>query len=288
MNLIVKLTTFLLIFLFSIIQVNGQEFYADGSMILTKVSTKKRYGYEPNHKHSIKVGEISNQNAYLQALRGPNGESVQYRRVSSCCQFKTPSGFMGRGLLDEYDVYYNGLEKPITLYLNGYDYEEPMAPAGFTFVTADKIEKPVIFPSDSILKVTYCNEEIQYAVEKEGLLTDRIGEKPEPDENPGFLAGSLALEHYFSQHPLTDKRAKNATFRVVIAFVVDCKGNAGNFMIISKGKGVAETLANQVLERVNEMPQKWTPALKHGRPVDCYQVLSFTVSDGKLDKVLYR
>ena len=64
-------------------------------MILTTVSTNKDYGYKPKSKSSIKVGEIENQRAFLKALRGPNGETVQYRRLGSCCSFKSKSAIFG-------------------------------------------------------------------------------------------------------------------------------------------------------------------------------------------------
>lgn len=44
----------------------------------------------------------------------------------------SPNGFMGRGLLDVYEVTYDGLPEPVELYLNLYDYEQPRAPVGFT------------------------------------------------------------------------------------------------------------------------------------------------------------
>jgi hypothetical protein len=257
-------------------------------MKLSEVSSDKKYGYEPNHKTSIKVGKIGNEQAYLKALRGLNGEQVQFRRVSSCCEFKSKSASFGSGLLDKYEVYYQGLKEPAILYLNGYDFETPKAPIGFTFVTADKIEKPIIYPADSIVKVNFCNTQTQYAVGKESLLKEKIGEKPEPDINPTFEGGVEELKKYFADNPLTDERITNAVFRVAIAFVVDCNGNAGNFMIITKGKGLAETFANQVLERVNKMPKHWKPAIKNADKIDCYQVLSFTVTSGQLDKVSYR
>jgi hypothetical protein len=266
----------------------GQDFFEDGSMKLSEISTDKKYGYEPNHKTSIKVGKIKNEQAYLKSLRGPNGEQVQFRRLSSCCEFNNNSAVFGKGLLDQYEVYYQGLKEPITLYVNGYDYENPKAPIGFTFVTADKIEKPIIFPADSILKISFCNTETQYAVGKEFLIKDKIGEKPEPETNPTYDGGIEELKKYFADKPLTDERVKDAVFRVSIAFAVNCNGNAGNFMIVTKGKGLVETFANQVLERVNKMPQNWKPATKNGEKVDCFQVLSFTVTGGQLDKVSYR
>lgn len=284
----IKIIPILTLLIFIGTRVNGQEFYEDGSMKLSKVSPDEKYGFKPNHKSSIKVGEIENEQAYLKALRGSNGEQVRFRRISSCCKFKSKTAAFGSGFLDKYEVIYQGLSQPIILYLNGYDYEAPKAPFGFTFVAADKIEKPTTFSQDSIAKVNFCNPEKQYAVGKEFLLKEKIGEKEEPDTNPAYEGGVEKLKKYFVDRPLTDERVQNSIFRVSIAFIVDCNGNAGNYMIITKGKGLAETFANQVLERVNNMPNKWVPATKDGNKVDSHQVLSFTVVGGKLDKVSYR
>lgn len=128
-----KLTVLLILSLL-VIQVNAQDFNQDGSMKLTEISNDASYGYEPNHKTSIKVGKIENQRAFLKALRGPNGEKVEFKRIASCCEFKSKSAIMGKGLLDKYEVTYDGLQQPIILYLNGYDYDTPKCPAGFTFV----------------------------------------------------------------------------------------------------------------------------------------------------------
>jgi len=257
-------------------------------MKLSEVSTNKKYGYKSKPKTSIKVGSIENEQAYLKALRGPTGEPVKFRRIGSCCEFKSKSAAFGSAFLDKYEVYYKGINEPVNLYLNGYEFETPKAPLGFTFVTADKIEAPYIYPADSIVKVNYCNKENQYAVGKEFLLKKAMGEMAEPDSNPNFEGGLAQLKKYFEDKPLTDERTKNNVFRVTIAFVVDCKGKAGTYMIISKGKGRLATFANQVLARVNNLPQNWTPALKDGNKVDCYQVLSFTIARGQLTKVSYR
>ena len=278
-------------FIFSIIQLSAQEFYDDGSMKLTEISENKMYGYESDSKTAIKVGTIANEYAFMKALRGPNGEPIRYQRLGSCCPFKTKSktARAKSGLMDKYEVYYQGLEKPITLYLNGYEYETPKCPYGFTFINADKIEKPTIFPNDSILQVTFCDSKNVYSVDKEFLLKEKVGELPIADNNPEFEGGIEALKSYFAENPLTDNKAKELVFRVSIGFVVNCRGEAGDFQILTKGKGDLETFANQVLERVNSMPQNWKPAKKNGKVVDCYQVLSFTVAGGQLDKtVSYR
>lgn len=288
MKLQSKLTMLSLALLLLGTRAKGQEFYEDGSMKLFDVATDSKYGYEPNSNTSVKVGKIENEQAYLSALRGPNGEKVKFNRIGSCCMFECKAAMFGSGLLDKYEVKYKGLKEPVILYINGYEFEAPKAPAGFSFAGADKIEKPIIYPADSIIKIDFCNTQTQYAVGKEFLLKDKIGERPEPDTNPAFEGGADELKKYFADRPLTDDRTKDIVFRVAIAFAVNCNGNAGNFMIITKGKGLAETFANQVLERVNKMPQNWKPATKNGDKIDCYQVLSFTVTGGQLNSVSYR
>ena len=70
---------------------------------------------------------------YLNRLRGPNGEDVGFMRQGSCCHFETPNGILGTGLLDMYEVWYDGIDEPVILYLNMYDPHEGevVAPQGF-------------------------------------------------------------------------------------------------------------------------------------------------------------
>jgi len=105
---------------------------------LTEVSTDETYGY--SEKNAIMVGGVReesgalNQQRFLNALLGPNGEKVTYQRLGSCCPVKSQNAFVGEyGLLDRYEVTYAGLEKPIVLYLNFYDPGPLKAPKGFTF-----------------------------------------------------------------------------------------------------------------------------------------------------------
>jgi hypothetical protein len=96
------------------------------------------FGYST--RNAIRVGGgrengERNQFAYLDALRGPGGETVTYFRIGSCCQFETPNGLEGKtGLLDAYEVTYPGLPRPVTLYMNLYDPPEGTnpVPQGFT------------------------------------------------------------------------------------------------------------------------------------------------------------
>ncbi|MBY0536939.1 MAG: hypothetical protein K2P88_13905 [Chitinophagaceae bacterium] len=103
---------------------------------LTEVSTDESYGY--TESNPIRVGgpfsdAVKNEQRFLNALLGPDNQVVKYRRTGSCCPFKTPNGIMDGGLLDRYEITYEGLEKPIYLFVNMYDYEYLKAPKGFTF-----------------------------------------------------------------------------------------------------------------------------------------------------------
>ncbi|HET6225068.1 MAG TPA: hypothetical protein VFF27_02240 [Bacteroidia bacterium] len=146
--------------------------------------------------------------------------------------------------------------------------------------------KVVVFPADSIVKATACSSTL-YSI-PDVLLKEKLGELPAPDKNPTFSGDVDKLKKYFAAHPLNDERVVNMIFRVKIAFLVTCDGNAGNYVIVSKGKGDLATYANMVLAVVNKMPQNWRPALHAEKPVDCYQELSFTVLNGQLDGVSYK
>lgn len=104
---------------------------------LTAISSDDTYGY--TKENPIKVGGakqyegLPNVLRFLNALLGPSGESIKYLRRGSCCNFETPNGYFGGGLLDMYEVTYAGLEKPAILYINMYDKEPLKAPKGFTF-----------------------------------------------------------------------------------------------------------------------------------------------------------
>ncbi|WP_255037988.1 energy transducer TonB, partial [Lacihabitans soyangensis] len=173
-----------------------------------------------------------------------------------------------------------------TLYVSEKEFETPKAPFGFSFKTIDDIPKVIVFPADSIVKVTACSQTV-YSVD-DFLVKEKFGEIAKPTTNPTFTGGLDELKKYFVANPLTDAKATQMMFRVSIAFLVTCDGKAGNFVIVTKGKGDLATYANQVLAIVNRMPQKWQPATVDGKAIDCYQVLSFTATTGQLDKVSYR
>ena len=76
-------------------------------------------------------GGVLDQTVYLESLRGPQGQVVTYKRIGSCCMFKTAEGPFGNGLLDKYEVNYEGLATPAVLYFDMYNSEPLQVPNGF-------------------------------------------------------------------------------------------------------------------------------------------------------------
>lgn len=103
---------------------------------LDSVSTDETYAF--TIQNPVLVGGennsgVKNEQRFLNALLGPNGEDVTYNRLGSCCIFNSPNGFLGGGLLDKYEVKIAGQEKPYIIYINMYDKGILKAPKGFTF-----------------------------------------------------------------------------------------------------------------------------------------------------------
>ncbi|MCU0438910.1 MAG: hypothetical protein MUC49_13505 [Raineya sp.] len=100
-----------------------------------RIASDESYGY--SRKNPIKVGGVNQgqgpaaERAYLNALSGPNGESVWFEREGSCCAFDTPNSPFGKGMLDTYKVTYEGKKDTIILFINMYDKDKLLAPKGF-------------------------------------------------------------------------------------------------------------------------------------------------------------
>jgi hypothetical protein len=105
-------------------------------MSLTKHAESAEYGY--SEKYPIAVGGGFPDGGhkvygYLNALAGPEGQKVHYTRIGTCCFFKAPdSPFDGNGLLEVYEVTYDGQSKPSRLYFNWYGPPDPLIPVGLT------------------------------------------------------------------------------------------------------------------------------------------------------------
>ena len=107
----------------------------DKTFILTEISRDKKYGY--NEDYPVNLGFIAVQAAeinvkrYFGALSGPKGEKVSYIKVDSCCPFPSKKNDMGAGILDIYEVTWEGLKKPLRIYINLYEKGKVVAPQGF-------------------------------------------------------------------------------------------------------------------------------------------------------------
>lgn len=104
---------------------------------LSEISTDATYGTE---KNPIQVGGVSsdegpiNERRFLNALSGPNGETISYYRVGSCCPIKSKSNPFGGNsvMLDKYRVTWEGSTDTVSIYINMYDFGVLKAPKGFT------------------------------------------------------------------------------------------------------------------------------------------------------------
>jgi len=246
-------------------------------MKITEVSTDKTYGFEI--KNPIKVGSDEKViGAYLNSLKPLDGDRLHIGDMKF--NHKKQDG------LTMVVLTFEQKKETTTIYFLSTLFEQPKAIIGYSFKTIDDLPKVTVFPADSIVKVTACSQTM-YSVD-DFLVKEKFGELAKPTANPTFTGGLDELKKYFIANPLTDEKATQMVFRVSIAFVVTCDGKAGNFVIVTKGKGDLATYANQVLAIVNKMPQNWQPATIDRKPVDCYQVLSFTAASGQLDKVSSR
>ncbi|MEM8895201.1 MAG: hypothetical protein AAGC88_11535, partial [Bacteroidota bacterium] len=107
--------------LFTLAQAENLEI--DERILIKEISADKNYGRKK--KTNIKVGSVSNGYAYILQLTGPNGEELEVNRLGSCCDVKAPLAPFGKAPLDKWEIKYEGLDEPIILYINGYDFDQP-------------------------------------------------------------------------------------------------------------------------------------------------------------------
>lgn len=110
-----------------------KRFLSAGVATLETISTDASYGFDK--ANPIKPGPgFESEWRYLNALRGPQGEIVHYQRLGHCCTFNTDVAERGKGFLDQYELRYEGIAKPMMVYLNMFEPAHLSAPQGFTFV----------------------------------------------------------------------------------------------------------------------------------------------------------
>lgn len=108
----------------------------NNSFVITAYSKDKRYGYDKDYPINIYFrgtkNDTINQKFFLNALAGPKGEKTTYTKMENCCPFPTKNSDMGAGFLDVYELKWEGLKKPVILYLNIYEKGLLMVPVGLS------------------------------------------------------------------------------------------------------------------------------------------------------------
>ena len=69
---------------------------------------------------------------YLGALAGPHRERVAFRPLGRCCPFWIPGEANKVGLLEIYEISYDGIDRPVRIFVDAYNPGLPIAPVGFT------------------------------------------------------------------------------------------------------------------------------------------------------------
>jgi hypothetical protein len=106
------------------------------TFVLTAYSKDAKYGYDKDYPINVFYrntrNESINQERFLNALAGPKGEQINFKKLESCCPFPTKSSEMGAGFLDVYEITWQGQKKPLTLYVNMYEKGILMVPMGLS------------------------------------------------------------------------------------------------------------------------------------------------------------
>jgi len=103
---------------------------------LSEYSMDKEYGYDKDYPINMYYGttrnDTINQYRFFNALAGPKGEKITYKKLEKCCPFPTKRNDMGVGLLDVYELKWDKQIKPVILYLNIYEKGVLMVPMGLS------------------------------------------------------------------------------------------------------------------------------------------------------------
>jgi len=142
-----KYTTLLLLFVLSVSCVSTKstikniddnaptpQLTANNTFVISEYSTDKKYGYDPDYPINVFFRNVKdetiNQQRFLNALTGPKGEKLVYSKVETCCPFPTKKSEMGAGLLDIYEITWNGNQTPVKLYFNIFEKGALLCPIG--------------------------------------------------------------------------------------------------------------------------------------------------------------
>jgi hypothetical protein len=110
--------------------------FANEMYLLTEYATDNTYGFDPDYPVNIgfihENQELINLTYYFNALEGPNGEKISFKKVDTCCPFPTKNTTMGAGTIGVYEVFIAGTTKKLTMYFNTFEKGKILCPKGLT------------------------------------------------------------------------------------------------------------------------------------------------------------
>jgi hypothetical protein len=108
----------------------------NNTFFISEFSKDSKYGFDKDYPVNIffqsTANENINQKRFLNALAGPKGQKLTYTKLESCCPFPAKRSDMGAGLLDVYELKWEGQKSPVILYLNIYEKGVLMVPFGLS------------------------------------------------------------------------------------------------------------------------------------------------------------
>lgn len=106
-------------------------------MEIDPTPAKGKYGFNPKSPIKVGGGEMpTNMYTYLKRLKGPNGESVHYKKVGKGPTYENPDPKLTRHpkvSLTMVEIRIQGEKNVQTVYFDQYRYEKPMVLKGYTW-----------------------------------------------------------------------------------------------------------------------------------------------------------
>lgn len=108
----------------------------ENTFVITEFSNDPKYAFNKDYPVNLfyknTKNDTINQPRFLNALAGPKGEKIKYRKLENCCPFPTKRNEIGVGMLDVYEITWEGQAKPLKIYLNIYEKGYVKVPMGLT------------------------------------------------------------------------------------------------------------------------------------------------------------
>jgi len=108
-------------------------------------------------------------------------------------------------------------------------------------------------------------------------------------EKAGFAKSKDTLINYFN-HNYNNNGFTNITGYVTIRFIINCKGEAGRFVIKEVGPDFKNTkfnayITDHLLELVQEL-KAWKPIVFNDYPYDSFNHITFKLVNGEIAEIL--